>query len=366
MSHKEIAILSERKDVAVSAISINDFEIMEKIGRGRFGHIFRVKKKDNSKTYAMKVLFKEEMIQNGVLNQLMKEVEVQSKLKHKYILKLKMVTQDLKRVYLFMDIAQNGNIYAFLKRLGKFPEAIAGKYLRQLLNALIYLHQSHIVHRDIKPENLLLSAKGDLLLCDFGWCTEFDHTGRHTVCGTPDYLPPEMIQNKTYSEAVDSWTCGILCFEFLTGYPPFCGMDQHEKYSNILSGVYTCPAFISEGSKSFISSALQIDPTKRYSAGELFLHPWTQSQDESCQSLMEYENSLLKQVQPNSNADDTGTDTSSGSVPNDLLDNHMFASCSTAFPRVKKESRVVNAKKPAVVKENNENNLKKNNNVRSR
>jgi len=78
----------------------------------------------------MKLLFKEELVQHGVLQQLMKEVEVQSKLNHKYILKLKMVTQDEKRVYLFLDIAQHGNIYSFLKRLGKFPEYIAGKYVR--------------------------------------------------------------------------------------------------------------------------------------------------------------------------------------------------------------------------------------------
>ena len=141
------------------------------------------------------------------------------------------VFQDDKRVYIVTDIAPNGNLYTFLKRVGKFPESIGGKYIRQLLNALIYIHQKKIVHRDVKPENLLLCASGNLLLADFGWCTEIsDERGRFTVCGTPDYLPPEMITHQRYDETVDSWTCGVLLYEFLTGSTPFVGIVSYDSY----------------------------------------------------------------------------------------------------------------------------------------
>lgn len=273
---------SASSNSATSApLSIDDFAIGDKIGRGRFGHVFRVKKKDSGKIYAMKVLFKAELVSHNCMPQLVKEVEVQNKMRHKYVLRLLGVCQDAKRVYLFTDLAEKGSLYALLKKAGKFSEQLSGKYLRQLLNALTYLHQKSIVHRDIKPENLLLSSGDDLLLADFGWCTEIDEGGRLTVCGTPDYLPPEMITHSTYTNVIDSWTCGVLLYEFLTGRAPFTGLTQHETFANILSGTYVCPPSFSEGVISFLGCALRVNADKRWNAGELFMHPWTQEQDES-------------------------------------------------------------------------------------
>lgn len=171
----------------------------------------------------MKVLFKQELVENKIVEQLSKEIELQSRIRHKYILRLRFLGQDDARVYLYMDIAHHGNLYNFLRRLNKFPEDICGKYLRQLLNALTYLHEIQIMHRDIKPENLMLSSNGDLLLGDFGWSNYFNNSDRWTICGTPEYLPPEMISRQQHSQDVDSWTCGVLCYEFLTGETPFKG-----------------------------------------------------------------------------------------------------------------------------------------------
>eukprot|EP01041_Mallomonas_annulata_P008468 gene8468-17454_t len=274
-------------------LTIDDFALGNKIGRGRFGHVYKVQKKDNKQICAMKVLYKKELQQHGILHQLIKEVDIQSKMKHKYVLRLLWVFQDEKRVYMFTDIAPNGNIYNYLQRLTKFPEDISGKYVRQLLNALIYLHQKKIVHRDIKPENLLIASSGNLLLADFGWCTEIaEDVGRLTVCGTPEYLPPEMITHQRYSDTVDSWTCGVLLYEFLTGVTPFTGTNQHEIYDKVLNGKVICPEDMSSGVKSFVSVALRKDPLQRYTAGELFLLPWTQEQNEGGRSLIDFEDRM--------------------------------------------------------------------------
>jgi serine/threonine protein kinase len=274
---------------------IKHFDIFERVGRGRFGFVHKVKRKTTNthaiepKWLAMKVLFKQELTESGVLLQLLKEVKLQSQMRHPRILRLLGVSQDSRRVYLFSDLLENGSIYTYLRRIGKFPEPITGKYLRQLLNALTYLHSKSIVHRDIKPENLLLNSTGDLVLCDFGWSSLIDEEGRTTVCGTPDYLPPEMIARTSYTEVIDSWTVGVLAFEFLAGRPPFIAPTQHETYAKIMVASYQCPPHVSEGARHFLSCALRVQADKRYTAGELYLHGWIQQQDENCTSIIEWE-----------------------------------------------------------------------------
>jgi len=294
--------------VVVDPWAVEGFEIGQRVGRGRFGHVHKVRRKGSGQgegegqLYAMKVLFKAELEESGVLHQLLNEVEIQAQMRHKYILKLLGVSQDSRRVYLFSHLASNGSIYSCLKRLGKFPSKITGKYIKQLLNALTYLHSKRLVHRDVKPENLLLSSTGDLLLCDFGWSSSIDEDGRKTICGTPDYLPPEMIQRTNYSQVVDSWTCGVLCYEFLVGRPPFLAPTQHEIYSRIMICSYTVPPHVCDGARHFMSCALRVDPEKRYTAGELYLHLWVQDQDENGETVLQWERNLLQSASSSSSA----------------------------------------------------------------
>ena len=101
----------------------------------------------------------------------------------------------------------------------KFPEAVAAPYIQQMAQALLYLHSKHVIHRDIKPENLLLGLKGELKIADFGWSVHAPEARRQTLCGTLDYLPPEMVEGKEHGRHVDVWSLGVLCYEFLVGSP---------------------------------------------------------------------------------------------------------------------------------------------------
>ena len=132
-----------------------------------------------------------------------------------------------------LEFAGKGEIYKQLSKLGSFSEKRSARYIDQMTDALMYLHSKHVMHRDIKPENLLLGLNGDLKIADFGWSVHAPGNRRKTMCGTLDYLPPEMIEGKSYTERVDHWALGVLTFEFLNGFPPFedrrgqQGMDSH-------------------------------------------------------------------------------------------------------------------------------------------
>lgn len=126
-------------------------------------------------------------------------------------------------------------------------------YIAQLADALKYCHSKSVIHRDIKPENLLLGMNGEIKIADFGWSVHAPSSRRDTLCGTLDYLPPEMVSGKTHNHTVDFWSVGVLCYECLVGKPPFYATTNDETYVNIKRLRYTFPSFVSEGAKDLIS-----------------------------------------------------------------------------------------------------------------
>jgi serine/threonine protein kinase len=217
---------------------------------------------------ALKVLMKSQLMKAGVEHQLRREIEIQSHLRHKNILRLYGYFYDEKRVYLILEYAPKGELYKELTRRGRFSERRAAvvsmplcvrsiaqratrrrqslaysnghtnanrcaalrpqrpcpvrlQYISALAEALNYCHSKHVIHRDIKPENLLLGYKGDIKIADFGWSVHAPTSRRTTLCGTLDYLPPEMIENKDHDHTVDIWSLGVLTYEFICGHPPF-------------------------------------------------------------------------------------------------------------------------------------------------
>lgn len=145
-----------------------------------------------------------------------------------------------------------------------------------MVGALKYCHSKKVIHRDIKPENILLGYNGELKIADFGWSVHAPSSRRATMCGTLDYLPPEMVSHQSYNEKVDLWCLGVLTYEFLVGKPPFENEDLQITYKNILQVKYTFPLHlhIHELAQKFIGSLLRKDPAERMSLEEAHQHEW--------------------------------------------------------------------------------------------
>ncbi|KAI4470562.1 serine/threonine-protein kinase ial-related [Holotrichia oblita] len=196
--------------------SLNDFELGNRMGRGKFGRVYCAREKVTGFVVALKTLMKAEIVKGGVERQILREIEIQSHLKHPNILNLYTWFHDAYRIYLVLEFASEGELYNHLKNSpgGRFPEDRSARYTYQVADALDYCHRNHVIHRDIKPENLLLTSNGNVKLADFGWSVHAPSLRRNTMCGTLDYLPPEMVEGKEHGPYVDNWCLGMFCLYY--------------------------------------------------------------------------------------------------------------------------------------------------------
>ncbi|CAO3672258.1 unnamed protein product [Umbelopsis vinacea] len=268
---------SSKQDAAHKAWSLDDFEIGKALGKGKFGHVYLAREKKSGYIIALKVLYKTELAQSNIERQLRREVEIQGNLRHPNILRLYGYFHDETRVFLILEFAAKGELYKQLQKYGKFPERIAAKYIVQMANALAYLHRKHVIHRDIKPENLMLGLRGELKIGDFGWSVHTAGTSarRQTLCGTLDYLAPEMVEAKDHSDKIDIWSLGVLMYEFLCGSPPFEDMaGQRATYLRIARVDLKIPNHVSSDAADLIRKLLKYNPDERLSLEHVQQHPW--------------------------------------------------------------------------------------------
>ncbi|KAL0035007.1 hypothetical protein WJX79_005999 [Trebouxia sp. C0005] len=255
---------------------LTDFDIGKPLGRGKFGNVYLARERQTKFIIALKVLFKNQLRDSNVEHQLRREVEIQSHLRHPNILRLYGYFYDNDRVYLILEYAAKGELYKQLQEAHHFDEKRTAVYIASLARALMYCHSKHVIHRDIKPENLLLGMKGELKIADFGWSVHAPNSRRKTLCGTLDYLPPEMVQGLDHDSAVDVWSLGVLCYEFLFGQPPFEAEGHSNTYKRILRVDLKFPAEIpvSSGARDLIRKLLVKDPTQRLPLQQVIQHPW--------------------------------------------------------------------------------------------
>lgn len=255
--------------------SLQDFEIGKPLGKGKFGRVYLAREAKSKYIVALKVIFKEQIEKYKIQHQLRREMEIQTNLRHPNILRLYGWFHDSERIFLILEYAHGGELYGKLRKTGHLSENQAATYILSLTQALAYCHEKDVIHRDIKPENLLLDHEGRLKIADFGWSVQ-SRSKRHTMCGTLDYLAPEMVENKAHDYAVDNWTLGILCYEFLYGVPPFEAESQSDTFRRIMKVDLSFPSTpcVSAEAKDLILRLLVKDSSKRLSLLKIMEHPW--------------------------------------------------------------------------------------------
>ncbi|KAB1273244.1 Aurora kinase C [Camelus dromedarius] len=282
MSHPEAVMKLGQGQTAVAAagqtmpsipnmrrFTIDDFEIGRPLGKGKFGNVYLARLKESHFIVALKVLFKSQIEKEGLEHQLRREIEIQAHLQHPNILRLYNYFHDARRVYLILEYAPRGELYKELQKNHTLDEQRTATIMEELADALTYCHEKKVIHRDIKPENLLLGFRGEVKIADFGW--------RKTMCGTLDYLPPEMIEGRTYNEKVDLWCIGVLCYELLVGSPPFESTSYNETYRRILKVDVRFPPLIPLGAQDLISRLLRYQPSERLPLVQILEHPWVRA-----------------------------------------------------------------------------------------
>jgi serine/threonine protein kinase len=181
---------------------------------------------------------------------------------------------DQTHIYLVLEYAAGGELYKILQDAEKFHEQTAARYICQLSDAIDYCHRRHVIHRDIKPENILVGFDGEMKIADFGWSVHTASSRRTTLCGTLDYLPPEMIEGKDHDATADVWSLGVMLYEFLVGVPPFEEVLQKDTCHRIRNVDVRFPPSVKPVARDLILSFLQHEPSHRIPLSEVRNHPW--------------------------------------------------------------------------------------------
>ncbi|KZT03923.1 cAMP dependent protein kinase [Laetiporus sulphureus 93-53] len=265
---------------------LSDFIIQRTLGTGSFGRVHLVRSKHNLRFYAIKVMNKDKIVRMKQISHTKNEQAMLQAVQHPFIISLWGTFQDTANLYMVMDFVPGGELFTLLRRSNRFPDPVAKFYAAEVALALNYLHDLDIIYRDLKPENILLNFDGHIKIADFGFAKYCDTTV-WTLCGTPDYLAPEIVANARYNKSVDWYALGVLTFEMLSGLPPYHEHDitPVRLYEKIATGpaCIKWPAF-HPNATDLILKFMESDPSKRYGnlsngARDVFNHPWFREVD---------------------------------------------------------------------------------------
>eukprot|EP00928_Gymnodinium_smaydae_P086546 TRINITY_DN7076_c0_g1_i2.p1 TRINITY_DN7076_c0_g1~~TRINITY_DN7076_c0_g1_i2.p1 ORF type:complete len:370 (+),score=93.26 TRINITY_DN7076_c0_g1_i2:212-1321(+) len=257
---------------------VQDFNLIRTIGTGTFSRIFLAKLAANgadNSPFALKVMKKAHIIKTKQVEHVKGEKIVMSMLIHPFIISMLTTFQDERRLFMLLEFASGGDLFSRLAADSHLPNDASRFYAGEIVLAFSYLHAMKIAYRDLKPENVLLCGYGHVKLADFGFAKIVTHL-TYTLCGTTDYLAPEMIQRKGHTSAVDWWALGVLIYEMLSGAPPFAAKSAFETYEKALAGVLDYPRHFDVKAKGLLSALLVKEPEDRlgHSAEDVKKHRW--------------------------------------------------------------------------------------------
>ncbi|SJL07438.1 probable Serine/threonine-protein kinase gad8 [Armillaria ostoyae] len=261
------------------SLTVDDFELITVIGKGSFGKVMQVRKRDTSRIYALKTIRKAHIVHRNEITHTLAERLVLAQVNSPFIVPLKFSFQSEQKLYLVLAFVNGGELFHHLQREQRFNEERSRFYSAELLLALEHLHELDVVYRDLKPENILLDFTGHIALCDFGLCKlnmkANDKT--NTFCGTPEYLAPEILNGHGYNKTIDWWTLGVLLYEMMSGLPPFYDEVTDKMYEKILRDPLVFGPEIGGEAESILTGLLNRDPTQRLGvngADEIKKHPF--------------------------------------------------------------------------------------------
>lgn len=296
--------------LGVTKIGPGDFEILRMVGKGSFGKVFQVRMKgyggEGDGILAMKVMRKDTVIKNKHVDYMRAERDILTKVEHPFIVQLRYSFQTKSKLYLILDFINGGHLFYHLYRQGIFSEDQARIYAAEIVSAVSHLHQRGIVHRDLKPENILMDADGHVMLTDFGLAKEIDESSRsNSMCGTMEYMAPEIIQSKGHNKDADWWSVGILLYEMLSGQPPFTHANRKKLQEKIINEKLKLLPRLTGEAHSLLKGLLQKDPSKRLGSGprggdEIKRHKWFRT--------INWKKLDARELQPKFKPDVTGSD----------------------------------------------------------
>ena len=244
----------------------------------------RVKYAINAETgeaVAIKVLIKEKIQQQGMGQQVKKEISIMKQLRHPHVVQLREVLASKSKIFIVLQLVTGGELFVKIVSEGRFPEDQARFYFRQLIAGVEYCHSQGVCHRDLKPENLLLDEAWNLKISDFGLSALYGGVGDsraallHTTCGTPNYVAPEVLADRGYDgRTADVWSCGVILYVLLAAYLPFDEPIMSNLFRKIQAAEFSYPAWFSPDVRALLDDILVADPTRRATIAAIKAHPW--------------------------------------------------------------------------------------------
>jgi len=274
-----VAIIEERISKVNGDFAVKKYAKGKLLGKGGFAKCFEVTNLENKRILAAKIITKASLTKSRARQKLISEIKIHKSLRHTNIVGFEHVFEDQENVYILLEICTNQTLNELLKRRKRLTELEVQCYTVQIVDALKYLHNNRVIHRDLKLGNLFLSDKMEVKVGDLGLATklEFDGEKKRTICGTPNYIAPEILDGKVgHSYEVDVWSLGVIIYTMLVGKPPFETPDVKTTYKKIRMNSYSFPEHVplSDAAKSLITKILNLDPSRRPTLDEIMDHPF--------------------------------------------------------------------------------------------
>ncbi|KAE9601084.1 putative protein kinase CAMK-CAMKL-CHK1 family [Lupinus albus] len=258
---------------------VGKYELGRTMGEGNFAKVKFARDSATGESVAIKVLDKQKLLRHKMIGQIKREISTMKLIRHPNVIRMYEVMASKTKIYIVMELVTGGELFDKIARNGRLKEDEARKYFQQLICAVDYCHSRGVFHRDLKPENLLLDDGGVLKVSDFGLSAlpqQLREDGLlHTTCGTPNYVAPEVIQDKGYDGAkADLWSCGVILYVLMAGYLPFEDSNLISLYKKIFKANFTCPPWFSTSTTKLIKRILEPNPAIRITTPEVIESAW--------------------------------------------------------------------------------------------